>query len=42
MIEEEVTPFGFINNGIDNEKTFVDSTGQIWQENEEYSKSSFL
>ena len=37
MIEEEVTPFGFINNG-DEEAFFKDSSGQVW----ETHKTDFL
>jgi hypothetical protein len=40
MIEEEVTPFGFINNGED-ENVFVDGSGQKWVEGNSY-KSDFL
>jgi hypothetical protein len=40
MIEEEVTPFGFINNG-DEEDQLVDAGGQVWQV-ENYRKSDFL
>jgi hypothetical protein len=41
MIEEEVTPFGFINNGDDeNDQKIVDSTGQVWYEDR--YKSDFL
>ena len=40
MIEEEVTPFGFINNG-DEEDQLVDAGGQVWQV-EDYRKSDFL
>ena len=40
MIEEEVTPFGFINNG-EEENQMVDATGQVWQV-ESYQKSDFL
>ena len=40
MIEEEVTPFGFINNG-DEEDQLVDAGGQVWQV-ENYHKSDFL
>jgi hypothetical protein len=40
MIEEEVTPFGFINNG-DEENQLVDAGGQVWQV-ENYRKSDFL
>jgi len=37
MIEEEVTPFGFINNG-DEEVFFKDTSGQVW----ETHKTDFL
>jgi len=37
MIEEEVTPFGFINNG-DEEVFFKDNSGQVW----ETHKTDFL
>jgi hypothetical protein len=40
MIEEEVTPFGFINNG-EEENQLVDVSGQVWQV-ENYHKSDFL
>ena len=40
MIEEEVTPFGFINNG-DEENQLVDAGGQVWKV-ENYHKSDFL
>ena len=41
MIEEEVTPFGFINNGDDeNDQKIVDTTGQVWYEDR--YKSDFL
>ena len=40
MIEEEVTPFGFINNG-DEENQLVDAGGQVWNV-ENYHKSDFL
>ncbi len=30
-IEEDMAPFGFILNGINDEETFVDSDGDIWQ-----------
>jgi len=40
MIEDEVTPFGFINNG-DEEDQLVDAGGQVWQV-ENYRKSDFL
>jgi hypothetical protein len=39
MIEEEVTPFGFINTG-EEENQFVDTSGQVW--NLETHKSEFL
>jgi len=37
MIEEEVTPFGFINNG-EEEAFFKDASGQVW----ETQKTDFL
>lgn len=40
MIEEEITPFGFINNGNE-ENQLVDAGGQVWQV-ENYHKSDFL
>ena len=40
MIEEEVTPFGFINNG-EEQNQLVDAGGQVWQV-ENYHKSDFL
>lgn len=41
MIEEEVTPFGFINNGDDeNDQKIIDTTGQVWYEDR--YKSDFL
>jgi hypothetical protein len=40
MIEDEVTPFGFINNGED-DNFEVDKSGQVWFEEKTY-KSDFL
>ena len=40
MIEEEMTPFGFINNG-EEQNQLVDAGGQVWQV-ENYHKSDFL
>ena len=41
MIEEEVTPFGFINNGDDeSDQKIIDDTGQVWYEDR--YKSDFL
>ncbi len=41
MIEEEVAPFGFINNGEDDDDNrLIDDTGQVWYE--ERYKSGFL
>jgi hypothetical protein len=39
MIEEEITPFGFINNG-DEETQFADMSGQVWHT--EPHKNEFL
>jgi len=31
MIDEELTPFGFIDDGVnDIDRTYVDGTGQVW------------
>ena len=40
FIEQEVTPFGIIDDGTQ-EETYVDSSGQVWQHDERY-KSDFL
>jgi hypothetical protein len=40
MIEEEMTPFGFINNG-EEQNQLVDAGGQVWNI-ENYHKSDFL
>lgn len=34
-IEEELTPFGIISNGME-EETFTDSSGQVWQKDEDF------
>lgn len=40
-IEDELTPFGFINDGQEEEK-FVDGSGQVWKTEDNSSKYSFL
>jgi hypothetical protein len=40
MIENEVTPFGIIDDG-QQEETYVDASGQVWTSDEKY-KSDFL
>jgi hypothetical protein len=40
MIENEVTPFGIIDDG-QQEETYVDASGQLWTHDEKY-KSDFL
>lgn len=40
MIEEEITPFGIIDDGQD-DKTYVDASGQVWEHDERY-KTDFL
>jgi hypothetical protein len=40
MIEQEITPFGIIDTGED-DNTFVDGSGQVWQE-ENSQKYDFL
>lgn len=37
-IEQEIAPFGFINDGLEEEMTYQDASGQVWTE----SKSEFL
>lgn len=40
VIEEELTPFGFINTGIEEEK-FVDGSGQMWETESREKDSNF-
>lgn len=40
MIENELTPFGIINDG-QQDSTFVDASGQLWAQDDKY-KSDFL
>jgi hypothetical protein len=40
MIEDEIAPFGFINNGKEDTQ-FVDSGGQVWETTSTH-KSEFL
>ena len=40
MIEEEITPFGIIDDGQD-DKTYVDASGQVWEHDDRY-KTDFL
>lgn len=41
MIENSVAPFGFINNGVD-EEPYIDSSGQSWEIVDRNSNSDFL
>lgn len=41
-IEDELTPFGFINNGIEDEGSFTDASGQVWSHEQDTSKSFIL
>jgi len=41
QIDQDMSPFGFIVNGIDNETTFVDSSGDRWY-TDEYGDVSFM
>jgi hypothetical protein len=34
MIEDELTPFGFIDDGVQSESTFKDNSGQVWSTDE--------
>jgi hypothetical protein len=40
MIEEEITPFGIIDDGMD-QNVYVDGSGQVWEE-EKTQKYDFL
>lgn len=31
QLESDMTPFGIIDNGLDNDRTFRDSTGTVWE-----------
>ena len=40
MIEDEITPFGIIDDGQD-DQTYVDASGQVWEHDQRY-KTDFL
>ena len=41
QIEQDMAPFGFILNGLDDEEEFVDSDGTLWK-TDEYGDRSFM
>ena len=41
-IEEDMAPFGFILNGVDEEETFIDKEGDIWNKVDEYGDMSYM
>ena len=41
QIEQDMAPFGFILNGVDDESEFVDSNGDRWYA-DEYGDMSYM
>ena len=41
QIEQDMAPFGFIEDGLSNMETFVDSTGDRWH-TDEYGDMSYM
>ena len=41
QIEADMSPFGFISNGLDDETSFVDSAGDRWNV-DEYGDRSYM
>ena len=41
QIEQDMAPFGFILNGLDDDEEFVDSDGTLWK-TDEYGDRSFM
>jgi len=41
-IEADMSPFGFIDDGINGDTTFVDEEGQVWQSTSEYGDMSYM
>ena len=41
-IEEDMAPFGFILNGVDEEETFIDKEGDVWNKVDEYGDMSYM
>ena len=41
-IEEDMAPFGFILNGVDDQDVYVDESGDIWNKVDEYGEMSYM
>ena len=41
-IEEDMAPFGFILTGVDDEDTYVDESGDVWNKVDEYGDMSYM
>jgi len=41
-IEEDMAPFGFILTGVDDEDTYVDEAGDVWNKVDEYGDMSYM
>ena len=41
-IEEDMAPFGFIMNGVDDEDVYVDETGDVWNKVDEYGDMTYM
>ena len=41
-IEEDMAPFGFILNGVDDEDVYIDESGDVWNKIDEYGDMSYM
>ena len=41
-IEEDMAPFGFILNGVDDQDVYVDESGEVWNKVDEYGDMSYM
>ena len=41
-IEEDMAPFGFILNGVDEEDVYVDESGDVWNKVDEYGDMTYM
>ena len=41
-IEEDMAPFGFILNGVDDQDVYVDESGDVWNKVDEYGDMSYM
>jgi len=42
QIEQDMAPFGFILDGVDDDDEFVDGNGDRWMKADEYGDRSFM